>query len=329
MNTLKLGWLIFLMLLLVLTGGGYSLYRKQAEAMRKNQANREEIERLQEEQTHKVDWETEKSKDIGVLRELAKYQGKWWFLHDIEEELGTEFIPLFRTIGELKIEDRRDYTYISRKLKVEASYAELIRLFENLERERGFSIENLKITSGAARSDTGRHLATFVLSSLEIKKKFLDELLAIKPEARQGTLPVESLLLAPPWTDEQMLALKIDTIDPFVKQDVLATLATPGEAVPAILPPIDLSPRFRLEGIIKFPQNYIAIIGPDYIVKAGDWLENMQIEDINARRVTLIEGEQEYFMAIPGFATQENEIKIEEAPIEALEQRPEFPEHVE
>ncbi len=336
MNTLKLGWLILLVLALVAAGGSYNLYQEQTVKMDKNQANREEVEKLQEEQTHKVEWEADKAKDIETLRELAKSQGKWWFLHDIEEEMGTEFVPYFRIIGELKVEDQQDYIYISRNLEVEASYAELIRLFENLERELGFSIENLKITSGTARGDKDRHLATFVLSSLEIKKRFLDELLNIKQESKQVKLTMASLLLTPPWTADQTLALKIDTVDPFIKQDALAMFTVPTGTnketemgMPAILPPIDLSPRFRLEGIIKFPNTYVAIIGPDYIMQEGDWLENMLVEDIDARRVTLKEGEQEYFLAIPGFGIQDSGITIGGIPKETLGEQPEFPEFME
>jgi hypothetical protein len=323
MNILKAGWIVFLMLLIGAAGGGYYLYREQSLTMRKHIANKRQIERLEKEQKQEVEWKLEEKRDIETLKKLAKKHDKWWFLHDIEEELGGEFRPLFRSIGQMKVEEGQDYLHVSRKVEVEATYPELIRLLENLERERGFSIEGLKIS--ASSNDAERHNAKFTLSCVEVKKGFLDELLDIEEKKETVSPPTESLVLSPPWDKEQMLVLKTQTIDPFIKLD--RERLRGGPEAPAILPPIDLSSKYRLEGIISFPQYRLAIIGPDYLLKEGDWLDNMQVIKIDDQRVSLKEGEQEYFLAIPGFAAAENEagvIKIEGIPQESPEQQPEY-----
>ena len=101
MNIIKVGWILFLGLLIGAVVGGYHIYRQQTLTMHKHISNKEEIKRLEKEQSQEIDWEPEKQKDIETLKKLAKQQGKWWFLHDIEDELGEEFKPLFRSIGEI------------------------------------------------------------------------------------------------------------------------------------------------------------------------------------------------------------------------------------
>lgn len=312
MNVLKVGWIIFLVVLVTALMGGYRVYKRQDSAFGKHDKNQQELEKMKKEEQHKGEWEIEKKKDIETLKELAKHHGKWWFLHDIEDELGEEFNPRFLGIGKIKVQDQQDYIYISRHLDIEASYPELIKLFENLERERGFSVEDLKISAGSNAGD-GRHLASFTLSSLEIKKKFLDELLEIEEKKKERKQLAESLILTPPWRDDQLLIVKLNESDPFVKEDAAKffTIASSGGiGLPAVVAPIDLSPRYRLEGIIDFPKYRLVIIGPDYILKEGDWLEDMQVESIENQKVTLRQGEQEYFLAIPGFMDLGDGIKI-------------------
>jgi hypothetical protein len=310
MNLLKTWWIVFLVLLSIFIVGGYHLYSQQTEKMQKHKQNKEMIKKLEESQEEDTVLKTEEKKDIETLKSLAKQHGKWWFLHDIEDELGDEFKPLFRSIGQMKLEDKADYLYISRKVELEASYNELIRLFENLERERGFSIEELKIS--ALPGNPERHHVSFTLSSVEIKKGFINELVGLEEKEEDLNLQVESLVLAPNWDSKQMLALENETIDPFVRQPRIKIVAR--SETPEILPPIDLSSKYRLEGIVDFPQYRIAIIGPDYILKEGDWLDNMQVVSIDDRRITLMDGEQEYFMSISGFATDTNRIKIDTMP---------------
>jgi hypothetical protein len=280
--------------------------------MRTHLENKEKMKKLEEEESKKLEWKAEEEKDIETLKNLAKKQGKWWFLHDIEEELGAEFKPLFRSIGQMKMEDKNDYLYVSRKIQLEASYPEIIKLFENLEKERGFSIEELKIRSSPNNPE--RHEASFTLSCVEIKKGFLSELTAMEGKEEEVPLFVDSLLLPPPWDEKQLLVLETEGIDPFVELEEVKKAVVPEG--PVILPPIDISSKYRLEGIVSFPQYRIAIIGPDYILREGDWLDNMQITSINNHRITLMEGEQEYFMNIPGFATLGDKIKMEPTPEE-------------
>lgn len=321
MNILKVGWIIFLVVLSVAVAGGYSVYNKQKLALQKHGKNQEELKKLEEKEKNKGTLDAEKDKDIETLKELSKQHGKWWFLHDIEDELGVEFKPLFISIGKVKLRDMRDYLYISRQMNIEATYPELIKLFENLEREKGFSVEDLKIQAHSP-AQAGRHQVSFTLSSLEIKKKFLDELLEVEGKGKEKEKEdlgqfAESLILSPPWGDEQMLIVKLDKDDPFVREDVskLLTYSPDSDSdsdIPAVVAPIDLSSRYRLEGIINFPLYRLAIIGPDYLLKEGDWLEDLQVQSIDKQKITFKQGDQEYFLPVPGFMNAGVGIRIEE-----------------
>jgi len=311
MNILKVGWLIFLILLVAAGGGGYYLYHQQTLQMQRHLANIAEISRYEAEQSTAMEKELEYKEDLQMLENLAKGHDKWWFLQDIEEVLGQEFQPLFRSIGSLKVEDKADYVRISRAIKVEASYPELIRLLEELEKKRGFAIEQLKIVQNP--NNPGQHKAQFVLSSIEIKKGFFDQLRDLEGKkevaATTNIMPTESLIVPPPWKEGQKLVLREEFTDPFVKYEEEKVIeVVTGE--PEVLEPIDLSATYRLEGIVQFPQYRVAIVSPNYILREGDWLEDKQITSITESKVVLHKGEQEYYLTIPGFTSDSESIKI-------------------
>ncbi len=316
-NLLRAGWVLFFILFVWITGTAIYNYRKQSVTMQTHLENKEKIVKLENEQKMKAEWKAEEKKDIEKLKKLAREHGRWWFLHDIEEQLGPQFKPLFESIGPMKLTNERDYVYMSRNIVIEGTYPEIIKLFGNLEKDRGFSIEELSISKLGMRGDEFNleqiNKASFILSSVEVKKDFMDELVGLERKQYLGdSFRMESLLLPALWNESEALVLKYLRKDPFAMPSGNTVQAVKDKV--SILPPIDLSARYRLEGIVNFPLYKLAIIGPDYILKEGDWLEDKQVISISEEKITFKAGKQEYFLSVPAFDSDSEQIKTDTLP---------------
>ena len=302
MNVLKAAWIILLLVGISLSGYGYHLYSKQSEELAQYAQNTKLVESYQEHGALSLERELEEKEDIKTLKKLAQEREKWWFLQDIEENLGDKLRPMFKNIGPVTVVDHEDYLEMSRELEVSASYQELIQLFEELEKERGFTIGRLRINRDT--QDIERQVAQFVLTTIEVKRSFFDQLRNMGADIEgtsQMALVSESLIIDPTWQEREKLRLKEEAVDPFISyEDRQILLARqPVVAEEKVMVPINLSSQYRLQGIVQFSKYLVAIISPDHILREGDKLDKKQVVSITRQKVTLIEGPQEYYIDLP------------------------------
>ena len=309
MRSVKLGWMILLTLLTVLSGGGYYLYARQEQRFDRHAANIREIKKLKEQQA-KLMQVPEKSEDeTEVLKILASQKGELWFLEDIEEQLGLKAGPRFLLIGPVKREEKSNHVVFSRQVSLEAGFSELMRLLDILETKRGFRVSRLQIMVNPVNPK--RHRIDFWLSCIRIKESFLAQLGLDAPLSGREGVKVASLLLDLPFRAGEKLVLEDELGDPFLKLEPRKTRGPQKKALakrsrrrrrskPLALAPIDLAGEYTLQGIVKVAGRRMALIAPDRVLEEGDWLGKKQLVEIRESKVIFQAGRQKYFLKLPG-----------------------------
>ncbi len=313
MRPVKAGWLLFLILTIILAATGYNHYKKQTEKLERYEANVREVKKLHEQQAKLIKATTKtdevKKAEEKVLKLLAEEKGDLWFLEDVEDRLGKSFSPTFVLIGPLHSENKGNHLRFQRQISLEATYPEMIKLLNELEKKRGFTVSKLRISqnkkaaASLSKKKKGktpkiRHRVEFLLSCIKIKESFLTQLGLQAPVSAKEDY-VESLLLAVPWKPGAKLKFGNMFNDPFVtvKKKEKRRKKASG---PKIFPPIDLAGQYTLQGIIKVAGRRLALISPDLVLEAGDLLDNKKLDKIEAGQILLHEGKQKYFLQLPG-----------------------------
>ncbi len=315
MNLFKIAWIVFLVLFMGGTGFGFHLYQEQEHTLSKHKKNKQDIIGLKLQAEKSLEQEFAEKEEIEALQDIGKGYNKWWFLQDIEETLGKQYTPLFTSVGPAKIQEKQDYRRLSRQIEVEGGYSELVELLENLEKEKGFSIEKLSIRQ--SRTVPGKQTASFTLSGVEIKEGIFEQLKDLdgKTEEKKVKFSAESLIIATSWKRNERLIVMEVLSDPFLPPLPEAVKTKVRVKAPE---PINLARlgKYKLEGILDFPDFRVAIISPNSILRAGDWLDTKEIISIGKRKVILREGRQEYYLVIPGYMQEKGEIDILSDPTE-------------
>lgn len=336
MNTLRAAWIAAFLLFVPLMGTSLFTYSSQRKEKKKIESRIQNIKASVEALTED-DSTLEKLKKDGkaVLKRFNITKDNWWYLGDLEGIKG-KYRPVFKNISRSKVSEGPNFTKLSRLVNMSGTFSEALDLIGNLEDSGDFQIEDLRISTD--KTDNKKHEMEFWLSFMRIKedvvKKLSDAIEGKSSAKKDKKYHKRSLRFKPRWKKGERLILKKSKRDPFVdlkkrreawlaqikeeqqnltsKQLLAKELRSKGKSKEnAPLPPLDISLKLVLKGVLSLKGTKMAILDAKfeviasqknlyrYNVRIGDFVGDKKVTRIEDKRVTLKSGKRTYYTVMP------------------------------
>ena len=233
----------------------------------------------------------------GIRRTFPYSEEQIWFLQRLQEQAG--FVR-FLAIGAMETTSSKYYRKVSRKVAIEANYADTVRLLHQLEKTHHFVIENLLVQGS---ENSSRHRTDFTLTSVQLEKnlygdaKSVDVTLKKKSGDSTASVPIS----VPAVRGKSKLRVFALSRDPF-------TVTGKNMVWTKKSGPIDVSTEYRFTGIINFPGKRIAVMESNdkaFVVKEGDLVGDKRVITIGQDEILLVSGERHYLIKMDSSQTME------------------------